>query len=116
VRRSWSVFGLFALILGFGIVSSAPVRAEFFSGNDDRGRVLASWTVGSGGHSYVVRHTAGVRHRAPRHAYAQSRPPRIIVTPRRLRPNAKRHCRSWLVKEYRASGTVIVPRMSCYWD
>lgn len=115
MRRSWSVFGVFALILGFGVVISAPVRAEFFSCKDDRGRVLASWTVGSGGHSYRE-HSYTVRHPAARHAYAQSRPPRIIVTPRTLRPSAKRHCRSWLVKEYRASGTVIVPRMSCYWD
>jgi hypothetical protein len=30
-------------------------------------------------------------------------------------PNAKRYCRSWLAKEYRVSGTVIVPRMQCWW-
>jgi hypothetical protein len=31
-------------------------------------------------------------------------------------PNAKRYCRSWLAKEYRVSGTVIVPRMQCWWQ
>ena len=31
-------------------------------------------------------------------------------------PNAKRYCRSWLVKEYRVSGPVIVPRMQCWWQ
>ena len=30
-------------------------------------------------------------------------------------PNATRHCDSWLEKEYRPSGTVVVPRMRCYW-
>ena len=32
-----------------------------------------------------------------------------------LRPNAKRYCRSWLAKEYRVSGPVIVPKMHCWW-
>ena len=42
---------------------------------------------------------------------AQSRP-RITIHPRRIRPgpNAKRYCRSWLAKEYRVSGPVIVPQ------
>ena len=42
---------------------------------------------------------------------------RIIVTPRSGYPGpyATRHCDSWLEKEYRASGTVVVPRMRCYW-
>jgi len=115
MRRSWSVFGLFALVFGFVVVISAPVRAEFFSCKDDRGKVLSSWTVGSSSHSYSD-HSYTVRYTAARHAYAQSRPPRIIVYPRTLRPSAKRHCQSWLVKEYRVSGTVIVPRMRCYWD
>lgn len=30
-------------------------------------------------------------------------------------PNAVRICNAYYVQEYRASGTVIVPRMSCYW-
>jgi hypothetical protein len=30
-------------------------------------------------------------------------------------PNAVRECTANLVQEYRPSGTVIVPRMSCYW-
>ena len=42
---------------------------------------------------------------------------RIIVTPRPSYPGpyATRHCDSWLEKEYRLSGTVVVPRMRCYW-
>jgi hypothetical protein len=30
-------------------------------------------------------------------------------------PNAVRQCTSWLEPEWRASGTVIVPRMRCWW-
>jgi hypothetical protein len=49
--------------------------------------------------------------------YAETRT-RIIVHPRTSfpGPNAKRYCRSWLAREYRVSGTVIVPRMRCWWQ
>jgi len=30
-------------------------------------------------------------------------------------PNAKRACTARYVQEYRPSGTVVVPRMSCWW-
>src|ERR1700720_1965244 len=30
-------------------------------------------------------------------------------------PNAVRECNATYVQDYRPSGTVIVPRMSCYW-
>jgi hypothetical protein len=44
--------------------------------------------------------------------------PRIVIHSRRtdLSPNARRHCRAWLAQEYRVSGTVIVPRMQCWWQ
>lgn len=44
--------------------------------------------------------------------------PHVTVHPRRIEPgpNAKRHCVSWLQKQYRVSGTVIVPQMRCWWD
>jgi hypothetical protein len=42
---------------------------------------------------------------------------RITIYPRkRPGPNSKRHCRAWLAKEYRVSGTVITPQMQCWWD
>ena len=55
--------------------------------------------------------------RATQELAAQSRPS-IVVHPRSSfpGPNAKRYCRSWLAKEYRVSGTVIVPRMQCWWQ
>lgn len=31
-------------------------------------------------------------------------------------PNAVRECRAWYVQEFRPSGTVIVPRMRCWWQ
>ena len=31
-------------------------------------------------------------------------------------PIAVRQCASWLATEYRPSGTVIVPRMRCWWE
>jgi hypothetical protein len=44
-------------------------------------------------------------------------PPQIVIHPRHEPgPNAKRYCRSWLAKEYRVSGPVIVPRMQCWWQ
>jgi hypothetical protein len=30
-------------------------------------------------------------------------------------PGYVRECKSWLVQEFRPSGTVIVPKMSCWW-
>ena len=43
---------------------------------------------------------------------------RITIYPqnRPLGPNAERRCQAWLEKEYRVSGTVIVPRQRCWWE
>ena len=59
-------------------------------------------------------------------AFAQADPgstrkrTRIVIHPRsysaELPPTAKRYCNSWLAKEYRVSGEVIVPRMQCWWQ
>jgi hypothetical protein len=65
---------------------------------------------------------------APRHL--RKPPTRLRVYPRYYRyeqwpddvyprydpgPNAVRECNATYVQEYRPSGTVIVPRMSCHW-
>ena len=44
--------------------------------------------------------------------------PRILIQPRRQRlsANAKRICTSTLVQEFRVSGTVIYPSMTCWWQ
>jgi len=31
-------------------------------------------------------------------------------------PDAVRQCVAWLAPEYRPSGTVIVPKMHCWWE
>lgn len=55
---------------------------------------------------------------------AQSREA-VRRTPRRVRiyrgstypgPNSKRVCNAYYAQEFRPSGTVIVPRMNCYWS
>jgi hypothetical protein len=58
------------------------------------------------------------QHRTTQELTAQTQRPRITIYPRRreLGPNAKRQCRAQLVQEYRVSGTVIVPRMTCWWE
>jgi hypothetical protein len=49
------------------------------------------------------------------------RPVRVHRSPRRVYPryfpgrNAVRDCTATYVQEFRPSGTVIVPRMNCYW-
>jgi hypothetical protein len=49
---------------------------------------------------------------------AQKKRPRVTIYPRRvyLGPYAKRECYSWLVTEYRVSGTVVTPQMRCWWQ
>jgi len=49
---------------------------------------------------------------------AQTKRPRITIYRRGVYPgpNAVRQCRSWLVREYRVSGPVIVPQMRCWWE
>ena len=46
-------------------------------------------------------------------------PARIVVRPLARThpgPNSVRQCVSWLEPEYRPSGTIIVPRMHCWWE
>jgi hypothetical protein len=51
---------------------------------------------------------------AQRRLYRRATP--IYIYGRRpLSPTAVRACESWYAYEYRPSGTVIVPRMSCHW-
>lgn len=97
--RKWVPYALatavFASLAGF----SAPAFAEFFGCDDQH---------------HAPRHVAySYSDPAPysRH-YAQERP-RVTIHPMR---HAKRYCRSRLVKEYRLSGAVIVPRTYCWWQ
>ena len=87
---------------------ATPASAEFFGCNDKSAR--------------SARTTYTARAQAPKRVHtqelaAQSRT-RITVYPRRTQPgpNSVRQCRAQLVKEYRVSGTVIVPKMRCWWE
>jgi hypothetical protein len=55
---------------------------------------------------------------APKHIPARP-PTRIRVHPLAQTypgPDAVRQCTAWLAPEYRPSGTVIVPKMRCWWE
>ncbi len=97
-------FGLLVLIFAISAGFLVPAAAEFFGGNGKPARVFSSYDSSSDGSRYT------------REFAAQSRP-RITIHPRRTYPgpNSKRYCRSWLAKEYRVSGPVIVPQMRCWW-
>ncbi|MBV9347989.1 MAG: hypothetical protein JOZ70_01600 [Pseudolabrys sp.] len=49
---------------------------------------------------------------------APKRRPQVVITPgrQRLSANARRQCETELVREFRPSGTVIVPRTTCWWQ
>jgi hypothetical protein len=85
-------------------VSRGPASAEFFCYNERPARVAFSSHGSSGSGRYTIEFAA------------QSRP-RVTIHPRRSHPgpNSKRYCQSWLAKEYRVSGPVIVPQMRCWW-
>ncbi len=109
--RNWTFCGLLALILACTAGFSQSASAEFFGCNDRPGQVLSRSTSS---HGTGARASARTTHEFA----AQSSRPRITIYPRYGQPRsgAKRQCRSWLVKEYRVSGTVIVPRQQCWWQ
>jgi hypothetical protein len=51
----------------------------------------------------------------PAQRYVRRRGTPVIIYGRPLSPTAYRACTDWYAYEYRPSGTVIVPRMSCHW-
>lgn len=73
---------------------------------------------------FVTSRTVSVDRGTAEEFSAQSREV-VRRTPRRVRiyrgstypgPNAKRVCNAHYEREFRPSGTVIVPRMNCYWS
>jgi hypothetical protein len=115
MTKLWTGLGRGALVMALSIGAAAPASAEFFGCNDKDGRVVASYigTPSDYGKRRIVRTSSRYTHEFA----AQASRPRITIQPRTTSPgpNAKRYCRSWLAKEYRVSGTVIVPRMQCWW-
>jgi len=121
MATKWTGFGLGALMVALSLGAVAPASAEFFGCNDRPGKVLSS-TNGAPRYAQArvgAQHTqARIGARYTHELAAQATRPRITIQPRQMGPgpNSKRVCRSWLAKEYRVSGTVIVPRQQCWWQ
>jgi len=84
----WATFAVTAIVAGAGLALWLPAPAVAQSGDSA----------------------------APRRAHP---PARIRVHPLAQSypgPDAVRQCVAWLAPEYRPSGTVIVPRMHCWWE
>jgi len=101
-------FAVVALIAAINVFFLTSASAEFFGCNDKPGQVL----------SYDGHRAQKASARYTHEFAAQASRPRITIYPRYGQPgrHAKRHCRAWLAKEYRVSGTVIVPRQQCWWE
>jgi hypothetical protein len=100
--KSWIAAAVLVLILASNALFLNSASAEFFGCND----------------RHAARSWSAPRAQAFTHEFAAQSQARARVTihPRHLSPNAKRHCEAWLAKEYRVSGTVIVPRERCWWQ
>jgi hypothetical protein len=94
-------------VAAFAVVAT-PASAEFFGCKDPK--VTVRNYGGASGHYASARTTHDFS--------AQSSRPRVTIYPRQntVRSNSVRQCRAQLVKEYRVSGTVIVPKMHCWWE
>jgi hypothetical protein len=102
----WTALALFC---AGTVLFSASARAEFFGCKEKT-------TVTYDGHRARAQVQASARQT---HEFAaQAARPRVTIYPRktRLSSNSVRQCRATLVKEYRISGAVIVPRMHCWWE
>jgi hypothetical protein len=106
--KSLTSVGILALILASNVLVATSASAEFFGCNDRH--AARSWST-SRSPSYA-------RSSSFTHEFAAQSRPRVTIHPehRYLSPNAKRQCRAWLEKEYRVSGTVIVPKERCWWE
>lgn len=100
-----------ALAVAAFAVMATPAAAEFFGCKDPKVTVRNY----GGNYSGASSHYASAR---TTHDFsAQASRPRVTIYPRQtVRSNSVRQCRAQLVKEYRVSGTVIVPKMQCWWE
>jgi hypothetical protein len=103
--KNRNFIGLLALISIIFAGLLAAASADSFNRSDKPSGVLVVYDRSSGANDHTQEFAA------------QSRP-RVTIHPRRTYPgpNAKRYCHSWLAKEYRVSGPVIVPQMRCWWE
>jgi hypothetical protein len=90
-------FALMAAAAGVALVPAVPVHAQTAPPQAQHATSQTSSDFSA---------QRRLRHRAT---------PIYIYGRRPLSPTAVRACESWYAYEYRPSGTVIVPRMSCHW-
>jgi hypothetical protein len=77
---------------------------------------LALGLLGPGPVAQALAQDVGAENAAPKRPHA---PAHIRVHPLAQSypgPDAVRQCTAWLAPENRASGTVIVPKMHCWWE
>lgn len=110
-------FATFAIAAAFGalVLGAAPGLASSLADRDTN--AAAAVEVSAQARSQQVRRRARTQLRVyPRYPYRSFHTfyplPYPIEYPG---PNAVRHCVSNLVPEYRPSGTVLFPRMRCWW-
>jgi len=117
MAKFWTGWGL-AVAAAAVTLSALPASAEFFGCNDKGGKVVANYIGKPSDYGKRHRPARTTNSRYTHEFAAQASRPRITIQPRTTSPgpNAKRYCRSWLAKEYRVSGTVIVPKMECWWQ
>jgi hypothetical protein len=97
-------YALAAFLAALVVGHSLPAKAEFFGCDDQHPARHVS---------YSYHHTRSyARAGTYTSAYAAESRPHVTIYPRH---RLHRYCRSWLVKEYRLAGTVIVPRVHCWW-
>jgi hypothetical protein len=99
------------LVLGVGTLALADTAAAQSSRGEARTQAQRTATT---------RNAPRARTRirvAPVYPYRLEALPYPTLYPHEyLGPNAVRQCTAQLVKEYRASGTVIVPTTRCWWE
>ena len=93
-RLGWFAVMVFGAAIALAL--AAPVHAE----------VAAPQVQRAAQSSTDLSAQRRIRHRAT---------PIFIYGRRPLSPTAARACVDWYAYEYRPSGTVIVPKMSCHW-
>jgi hypothetical protein len=97
VMKQVKLFAVMAFGAAVALASIGPVRAEVATPQLQRVAAQASTELSA---------QRRIRRRAT---------PIYIYGHRPLSPTAVRACVDWYAYEYRPSGTVIVPKMSCHW-
>jgi hypothetical protein len=102
IKRVTIAAATLGLALAFGLPAAVPAQAQ------QAGLARADRPTDVSAQERV--------RRAPRRLPIYPRDDRDGVIPRYdPGPNAVRDCTATYVQEYRPSGTVIVPRMNCFW-